>query len=97
MRYQGFVRKARIFQFTFCGRQFIKKKDQSKIIKFIDQMNGFQVTNFHNRSTEPLNYRIYARPQSIKQARLPEFYKYTRLPVTRWVKLSLNFESLSRV
>ena len=22
------------------------------------------------------------------------FYKYTRLPVTRWVKLSLNFELL---
>ena len=42
-------------------------------------MNGIQVTNFHNRSTEPLNYRIYARPQSIKQARRPEFYKYTRL------------------
>ena len=57
-------------------------------------MNSIQVTNFHNRSTEPLNYRIYAQPQSIKQARRPEFYKYTRLPVTRWVKLSLNFELL---
>ena len=57
-------------------------------------MNGIQVTNFHNRSTEPLYYRIYARPQSIKQARRPEFYKYPRLPVTRWVKLSLNFELL---
>ena len=55
-------------------------------------MNGIQVTNFHNRSTEPLNYRIYAQPQSIKQVRRPEFYKYTRLPVARWVKLSLNFE-----
>ena len=33
--------------------------------------------------------------QSIKQARLPEFYKYTRLPVARWFKLSLNFESVS--
>ena len=32
----------------------------------------------------------HARPQSIKQARRPEFYKYTRLPVIRWVKLSLN-------
>ena len=32
------------------------KKDQSRIIKFIDQMNGIQVINFHNRSTEPLNY-----------------------------------------
>ena len=30
-------------------------------------MNGIQVTNFHNRSTEPLNYRIYAQPQSSKQ------------------------------
>ena len=27
--------------------------------------------------------RIYARPQSIKQAKRPEFYKYTRLPTTR--------------
>ena len=57
-------------------------------------MNGIQVTNFHNRSTEHLNYRIYARPQSIKQARRPEFYEYTKLPVTRCVKLSLNFELL---
>ena len=73
----------------------LSKKDQSRIINFIDQMNGIQVTNFHNsRSTEPLNYRIYARPQSSKQARRPEFYKYTRLPVIRWVKLSLNFELL---
>ena len=32
--------------------------------------------------------------QSINQARRPDFYKYTRLPVTRWVKLSLNFELL---
>ena len=32
-------------------------------------INANQVTNFHNRSTEPLNYRIYARPESIKQAR----------------------------
>ena len=63
-------------------------------MKFIDEMNGIQVTNFHNRSTEPLNYRIYTRPQSSKQARRPEFYKYTRLPVTRWVKLCLNFELL---
>ena len=62
-----------------------------KLNKIKDKFNGIQVTNFHNRSTEPLNYRIYARPQSIKQARRPEFYKYTRLPVTHWVKLSLNF------
>ena len=65
------------------------------MINFIDQMNGIQVANFHNRSTEPLNYRIYARPQSIKQARRQEFYKYTRLPVTSWVQLSLNFELLN--
>ena len=32
--------------------------------------------------------------QLSKHARRPEFYKYTRLPVTRWVKLSLNFELL---
>ena len=44
-------------------------------------MNGIQVTNFHNRSTEPLYYLIYARPQSIKQARRPEFYKY----IDRWI------------
>ena len=45
------------------------KTDQSRIIKFIDQMNGIQVTNFHNRLTEPLNnyYRNYVRPQSSKQ------------------------------
>ena len=35
--------------------------------KIKNKFNGIQVTNFHNRSTEPLNYRIYARPQSIKQ------------------------------
>ena len=57
-------------------------------------MNGIQVNNFHNRSTKPLNYRIYARPQSIKEARRPEFYKHTRLTVARCVKSSLNFELL---
>ena len=56
-------------------------------------MNGIQVTNFPNRSTEPLN-RIYTRPQTIKRAKRPEFYNYIRLPVTRWVKLNLNFELL---
>ena len=60
--------------------------------KIKNKFNGIQVTNFNNRSTEPLNYRIYARPQSSNQTRRSEFYKYTRLPVTRWVKLSLNFE-----
>ena len=32
--------------------------------------------------------------QSNNQARRPEFYKYTKLTGTRWVKLSLNFELL---
>ena len=42
-----------------------------------DIFNCIQVTNFHNRSTEPWNnYRIYARPQTSNQARRPEFYKY---------------------
>ena len=27
---------------------------------------------------------------AIKQARRPEFYKYTRLPVTRWVTNAIN-------
>ena len=47
-----------------------------KLNKIKDKFNGIQVTNFHNRSTEPLNDRIYVRPQSIKQARRPDFYKY---------------------
>ena len=47
-----------------------------KLNKIKDKFNGIQVTNFHIRSTEPWNNRIYARPQSIKQARRPEFYKY---------------------
>ena len=34
--------------------------------------------------------------QSMNQARWPDFYKYTRLLVTSWVKLlSLNFELLN--
>ena len=39
--------------------------------KIKDKFNGIQITNFHNRSTEHLNnyYRIYARPQAIKQSR----------------------------
>ena len=32
--------------------------------------------------------------QTYNQGDQSEFYKYTRLPVTRWVKLSLNFELL---
>ena len=75
----------------------LSKKDQSRIINLIDQMNGIQVTNFYNRSTEPLNNIIESKhglKQSIKQARPPEIYKYTRLPVTGWGKLSLNFELL---
>ena len=57
-----------------------------KLNKIKDKLNGIQVTNFHNRSTEPWNYRIYARPQTIKQARRPDFYNYTRLPVTHGSK-----------
>ena len=37
--------------------------------------------------------RIYAQPQSITQDD-QSFFKYTRLPVTSRVKLSLNFELL---
>ena len=32
--------------------------------------------------------------QSNNQSRRSDFYKYTRLPVSRWVKLSPNFELL---
>ena len=38
--------------------------------------------------------RTHGLKQTIIQSRWSEFYKYTRLPVTRWVKLSLNFELL---
>ena len=55
---------------------YYRIKLKLKTIK--DKFNGIQVANFHKGSTEPLNYRIYALPQSIKQARRPEFYKYTR-------------------
>ena len=41
--------------------RFPKGKSIARM-NFINHMNGIQVTNFHNRSTEPLNYRIYARP-----------------------------------
>ena len=40
-------------------------------------MNGSQDTNLRKQARRP--------EQSIKQARRPEFYKHTRLPVTRWV------------
>ena len=47
---------------------------------------------------KPISIRdSYTRPQAINQARWPDFYKYSRLPVTRWDKLSLNFESQFRV
>ena len=56
----------------------------SKVLTFIaGRMNPGII-----ESTHGLN-------QSSNQARRPEFYKYTRLPVTRWVKLSLNFELLN--
>ena len=56
------------FNLPFLWQKIYQKKKQPRIINFIYQMNGIQGTNFHNRSTEPLNnyYRIYARPQSIK-------------------------------
>ena len=63
---------------------------KSKLNKIKDKFNGIQVTNFHNMSTEPLNYRIYTRPQSIKQEKRPEFYMYTKLPVIRWVTNTIN-------
>ena len=44
--------------------------------------------------TGRLNPWIIVSAHGIYQATRPEFYKYTRLPVTRWVKLSLNFELL---
>ena len=62
--------------------------------KIKDKFNGIQVTNFNNRSTESLNYRIYAQPPSIKQDDQSFISRYIRLPETRWVKLSLNFELL---
>ena len=39
-------------------------------------------------------YPGFVRTALNKQTRWSEFYKYTRLPKTRWVKLSLNFELL---
>ena len=39
-------------------------------------------------------YPLFVRMASINQTRRPDFSKYTRLPVTCWVKLSLNFELL---
>ena len=38
-----------------------------KLNKIKDKFNGMQVTYFPDRSTEPLNYRIYARPQAISK------------------------------
>ena len=42
--------------------------------------------------TGRLSPRIIESTHCLKQARRPDFYKYTRLLVTRWFKLSLNFE-----
>ena len=48
--------------------------------------------------TGRLSPRIFECKHGLKQtniqSRWSDFYKYTRLPVTRWVKLSLNFELL---
>ena len=49
-------------------------QNKIKLNKIKDKLNGIQVTNFYNRSTEPLNYRIYARPQAIKTTRV--LHKY---------------------
>ena len=77
----------------FCSVHREKKLSHFDLKSWVTWRN-YNSINFHNRSTEPLNYRIYARPQSFKQAGRPEFYKYIILLVTRCVKLSLNFELL---
>ena len=59
----------------------------SKLLTFITG----QLTPWIIESTHGLNQSI---KQPSNQARRQEFYKYTRLPMTRWVKLSLNFELL---
>ena len=51
-------------------------------------MRGIRVAHSVSR------IRTHGLKQSIKQSRRPEIYKYTRLLVSRWVKLSLNFELL---
>ena len=56
----------------------------SQLLTFITGRLSPGITNLHTASNNP----------AIKQARRPDFYKYTRLPVIRWVKLSLNFELL---
>ena len=40
------------------------------------------------------NVRTASSNQTNNQSRRSDFYKYTRLPVTRWVKISLNLELL---
>ena len=62
-----------IFFFLYNLHYSVSKKQpcyRIKLNKIKDKFNGIQVTNFHNRSTEPLNYRIYARPQSTKTTRV---------------------------
>ena len=58
----------------FYPRMLNKMKENKfyprKLNTIKDKFNGIQVTNFHNWSTWPLNYRIYARPQAIKTTRL---------------------------
>ena len=43
-------------------------------------------------TTGLLNPWIIESTHGINQARWPEFYKYTRLPVTRWVTNTINDE-----
>ena len=62
--------------------------------KIKDKFNDIQVTNFHNRFTEPVNYRIYARPHSIKQDDQSSI-SILDYHVTHWAKLSPNFELLN--
>ena len=63
-----------------------------KLNKIKDKFNGIQVTTF---ITGRLNHGIInLRTASSNQTRRPAFYKYTRLPVTRWVKLTLNLTKI---
>ena len=45
-----------------------QNKIKLKLNKIENKFNGIQVTNFHNRSTEPLILEL-SWPQSIKQSR----------------------------
>ena len=55
--------------------------------------SGAVVKQFVQTSLHKLLARVGAALNAFEYP-APDFYKYTRLPVTRWVKLSLNFELL---